>query len=44
MQKEQKRNLLKKAAGQIRKVAERTEENHFSAGGFYKPKKPAVKK
>lgn len=43
MLKEQKRNLLKKAAGQIRKVAERTEENHFSDSGFYKPKKPVVK-
>lgn len=43
MLKEQKRNLLKKAAGQIRKVAERTEEKSFSVGGFYRPKKPVVK-
>lgn len=44
MIKEHKRNLLKKVAGLIRKVAERTEENHFTAMGFYKPKKPVVKK
>ncbi|MDD6572159.1 MAG: hypothetical protein PUF12_07250 [Thermoflexaceae bacterium] len=42
MIKAQKRNLLRKTANYIRKVAERTEENYFTSDGFYKPKKPAA--
>lgn len=38
MQKEQKRNLLKKAVGQIRKAAERTEEHNFRRVVFIRRK------